>query len=123
MSARPVLSLSTLLLALAACGSPQSTLGPAGPAAGLIAHLGWVVYITFGIVTVVTLTILLVAVLRRRGSLDWHEPWNVSGGQHWILIGGLAIPFVVLGGIFIMTLIGQRAFPIKTVERSRQRSR
>ena len=92
--------------------SPQSTLHASGPAAAILAHLGWVVYITFGIVTVTVLIILLVAILRSRGSLTWHAPWDTGGGQRWVIIGGLLIPIVVLGGIFVLTLERERAFPL-----------
>ena len=93
--------------------SPQSTLSPSGPAAAILAHLGWVVYIVFGIITVTTLVILLLAVLRQRGSLAWHAPWDTGGGQHWVVIGGLLIPIVVLCGIFVLSLERERDFPLR----------
>jgi len=91
---------------------PQSTLGPAGPAAGSLSQIGWVVYILFGFIAIVMWILLAWAVLRRRGSLATHEPWSEGGGQRWVLIGGFAIPFVVLSGIFVFAMERMGQFPV-----------
>lgn len=102
-----------LLLPLGACNGPQSILNPGGPAAHTLSQIGWVVFILFSIITVVVLAILIWAAVRRRGSLEYHEPWNEGGGQSWILIGGFAVPFVVLCAVFVFTLDRLKAFPIR----------
>jgi cytochrome c oxidase subunit II len=104
--------LSFLLLPLTSCGGPQSILRPQGPAAGKLAQMGWVVFILFSVVTLIVLVLLLWAALRRRGSLDTHEPYNEGGGQSWVLIGGFAIPLVILCGLFVYTLQGMTEFPL-----------
>lgn len=97
---------------MASCSQPQSTMKPAGPAAGMLAQLGWVVYLLFGVTAVIMWVLLAWAVMRRKGSLETHEPWNEGGGQKWVLIGGFAIPFVVLCGIFVLAMERMAAFPI-----------
>ena len=100
------------LLSLTGCHSTQSTLYPAGPAAGNIAWLEWTALITFCIVSFIMWILLLWAVTRKRGSLETHAPWNEGGGQAWIAIGGFAIPFVVLCSLFILGLLLLRSFPV-----------
>lgn len=104
---------STILLLIAtACDDPQSTLGPAGPAARNISGLSWFVYIVFCAVAVIMWVLLAWAVTRRRGTLGDHEPVDVGGGQGWILIGGFLIPFAILATIFVLGLNTMSAFPV-----------
>ncbi|HEX5412610.1 MAG TPA: cytochrome c oxidase subunit II [Terriglobia bacterium] len=109
---RIFLMVSALLVPLPAFAGPQSILNPAGPAADKLTQLGWIVFITFWIVSVVVIGLLVWSVVRRTGSLSEHEPWNEGGGQSWILIGGLAIPFVILSGLYIFSLQRTTAFPL-----------
>ena len=97
---------------LAGCQSSQSTLQPGGPASGNIAWLEWTALITFIIVSLIMWILLLWAATRKRGSLETHEPWNTTGGQGWIAIGGFAIPFAVLCSLFTLGLLLLRDFPI-----------
>lgn len=90
----------------------QSTLDHAGPAARDIARLSWTVYIVFGIVTVAMWVLIWWLALRRRGTLREHAPVLPDRGQPWIWIGGIAIPFVVLFAIFIMSESTMAKFPI-----------
>lgn len=101
-----------LFLAATACDDPQSTLGPAGPAARDISGLSWFVYITFCVVAVIMWALLAWAVTRRHGTLASHEPVDIGGGQGWILIGGFIIPFVILATIFVLGLNTMSAFPV-----------
>lgn len=101
-----------LLLGCSGCGFPESTLRPGGPAAGNIAQIGWIVYILLGALAAIMWLLLLWASIRRPGSLKTHEPWNEGGGQDWVLIGGFAIPFVVLCGLFVFSVDRTRDFPL-----------
>lgn len=102
-----------LLLIGIGCGVPQSSMRPAGPAASSLAQIGWVTYLVFGITAFIMWVLLLWVCLRKRGSLDQHERWDAGGGQSWILIGGFAIPFVVLCGMFVFAMERMSDFPIR----------
>jgi cytochrome c oxidase subunit 2 len=93
-------------IALSEYVQAQSTLEPAGPAANTISRLSWFVYILFTVVALVMWGLLWWVAVRRRGTFDEHEPFDAGGGRPWILVGGLGIPLVVLGTIFVM---GQQA--------------
>lgn len=101
-----------LLLPLGACHGPQSILHPGGPAASNLSQVGWVVFIVFSVVAFIVLLLLVWALVRRRGSLDSHAPWNEGGGQAWILIGGFIIPLIILCGIFVFALKRTADFPL-----------
>ncbi len=101
-----------MMLAFASCSLPQSTLRPGGPAAGTLAEMGWVAYILFGVTALVMWILLAWTAVRKRGTLAEHEPWDEGGGQLWVLIGGFAIPFVVLGGVFVYQLERMSDFPV-----------
>lgn len=99
-------------LALAGCESAQSTFNAHGPAAVRIGHLEWLMTVLFVVITVIMWVLFGVAFYRRRGTLAEHEPVDVSGGEAWIAIGGLAIPLAVLTVLFVMGLGLLRDFPI-----------
>jgi cytochrome c oxidase subunit 2 len=90
----------------------ENILFPGGPAARSLADLGWWVLGTFVLVSVVMWVLLGWVALRRRGTLLEHAPWNTGGGQSWILIGGFAIPAVILGVVFVSSLRVMTAFPM-----------
>lgn len=87
-------------------------LNPGGPAAGSIATLIWIALITFIVTSIIMWVLLIWVAVRRRGSLDTHEPYTATGGHLWIWIGGFAIPFVVLSTMFGLSLGWLRNFPI-----------
>lgn len=91
---------------------PRSPLAPAGPASGRIAHLGWFILILFLIVTVVMWALILLVASRPRGSFEEHVRYDAGGGHSWVLIGGFAIPAVILFVIFVMGLDSMSAFPL-----------
>lgn len=111
MARKRVLLLVPLIL-LASCGGSQSSLNPLGPAARESSNLEWVILILFCIVIVVMWALIALVVSRRRGSLDEHAPYDIGGGQNWILIGGFAIPALILAGIYISGLVTLSAFPV-----------
>lgn len=110
---RVIFALVAALLPASALAGPESVLNPAGPAAGKLAQLGWVVFIVFGIVTVIVIGLLIWCACRRTGSLESHESWNAGGGQGWIVIGGLMIPIIILCGIYGLSLNRTTAFPLR----------
>jgi cytochrome c oxidase subunit 2 len=91
---------------------PQNTMGPAGPGAGEIASLSWIVYIIFAAVVLGMWILIGWIALRRRGTLDEHAPVDLNDGHEWILTGGFAIPFCILATVFILGLRTMSAFPI-----------
>jgi cytochrome c oxidase subunit 2 len=107
-----VLAVWLLAVGLESCRQPQSTLNAQGPAARNLAHIGWFVYILFGAVTAIMWGLLLWAAVRKHGTLTEHEPWDTGGGQGWIWVGGFAIPFLVLAGVFVFATERMNEFPI-----------
>jgi cytochrome c oxidase subunit II len=101
-----------LPIVLAMRGQAQSTLDPAGPAAKSLSDLSWFVLILFTIVAVVMCSLIAWVATRRRGTFEEHEPVEAGGGQLWILIGGFAIPFVILAVVFILGLRAVTRFPL-----------
>jgi cytochrome c oxidase subunit 2 len=101
-----------LPVVLAMRGQAQSTLDPAGPAAKSLSDLSWFVFILFTAVAVVMCSLIAWVATRRRGTFDEHEPVDAGGGQLWILIGGFAIPFVILAAVFILGLRAVTRFPL-----------
>jgi cytochrome c oxidase subunit 2 len=83
-----------------------------GPAAGTIEQLWWVMIAVFSVVAIVVLSLLVVGALRRRGSLETHEPAGASGGQAWIYWGGLAVPVVILSALFLASINVNNRFPL-----------
>lgn len=107
------LSAIFVLVVCGSCGSPQSTLRPGGPAAHNLAQIGWVVYILLGALAAIMCIALLWPCIRGGGSLDTHEPWNEGGGGRWVFIGGFAIPFIVLSGLFVFAIERMHEFPLQ----------
>jgi cytochrome c oxidase subunit 2 len=100
------------LLPAAAC-APRSIFDPAGPAARQVSRLGAFVLIAFSITTVVMWILVWYVAYRRRGTLSEHAPIDAGGGINWILIGGFAVPAVVLAIVFVVTLRSMSAFPLE----------
>lgn len=100
------------LLCLANCGLPQSALHPAGPAAGEISSVLWIEIIMFCVIGFIMWVLLVWASLRNRGSLEYHEPVEIGGGQSWILIGGFLIPFIILTTVFVIGIDWMTDFPV-----------
>ncbi|MGA9885599.1 MAG: cytochrome c oxidase subunit II [Candidatus Acidiferrales bacterium] len=96
----------------AGCHASQTTLKGHGPAASRIASLSWLMTILFLVVTVITWAILAWGFYRRRGTLEEHAPITAGGGEIWIAIGGMAVPFVVLTVLFVLGLKLLGEFPI-----------
>jgi len=96
--------------------SPQNILDPAGPAAAALAELGWTIIVVFLVTTVAVWVIIGWIALRRRGTLEEHLPVETTSGQAWILVGGIAVPLVVLAGLWVYSLQTMAAFPIAAAQ-------
>ena len=86
-------------------------LHPAGPAASPLASLGWVLLGISVVVVLVVSVLVLVAALRARQE---GAAVSRSGqGLTWIVVGGLAVPAVILTFVFVLTVrtLGAAAVP------------
>lgn len=95
-----------IVAGLTGCGGSLSTLSPSGPAASSIATLWWVMLAGAGAIFLLVMTLFLL-VVRRPG-------WGSSiSPTRWIVLGGLALPAVVLLPLLAYALIaGQQLLPL-----------
>lgn len=105
-------SVAAIVAGQTGCVSDMSMFAPAGPGAAALSRLGAFVLWTFVVVAVVMLGLILWGALRRRGRLDEHLPHDTGGGHGWILIGGVLVPTVILGVMFVLTLLYMDEFPL-----------
>jgi len=92
--------------ALAGCAGPLSTLDPAGPAAGSIARLWWVM-LAGALVLFALVMFLFGMAFLRRGRRASGPP------QRWIVLGGLVLPaFVLIPLVGYGLYAGQRLLPL-----------
>ena len=99
-------ALAATPLALLGCGTPLSTLDPAGPAAANIATLWWVMF--WGAAVLFTLVLALLA-------LSFLRPSAIAAikPMHWIIGGGLILPVPVLMAVLVAALLlGERLLPL-----------
>lgn len=97
---------------LAGCAGPQNYLDPAGPGARGLAWLGWWGLAVFSVASAVIWLLLAWIAVRRRGTFDEHAPADATGGQRWILIGGIAIPMVVLTVLLVAGVMTLSDYPM-----------
>lgn len=114
-----------LLFGAVGCARAPAIFGTRGLAADRIAVLGWVFTIIGSIVVVVVTTLVVVALVRRRSPpADAASGMMQTRGRavHWIVIGGIIVPAVVLVGAFGVTLVIQAELsnpprkPVATIE-------
>jgi cytochrome c oxidase subunit 2 len=84
---------------------------PAGPAARTLAHLGWFVLGIFVVITVLMWALLAIVMARRQGTLEEHAPWNAPGDLSWVTVGGFIGPSILLGIIFVVSLVAMATVP------------
>jgi cytochrome c oxidase subunit 2 len=108
------LTLAAATLLCASCGpaNGQNMLRPGGPAARTLADANGFILILFAAVTVVMWILIGWIALRRRGTLTEHAPWNAGGDLRWVFIGGMLVPILILGGVFVLGLRTMAAFPM-----------
>jgi cytochrome c oxidase subunit II len=98
-------------LALMGCEGPLSTLQPAGPIAGSIATLGWVMMLG-SLALTAFMTVLFFWVIHRPAQAARLSP------RGWILWGGLALPALVLPPLVVASVVvGERMMPQEPVPR------
>ena len=78
-----------------------SSLNPHGPAAAHLANLWWVMF-GLGTLTWLLVIILMFAALLRRRRERRTVPDSRGGdtGRNWPILGGIVLPFVVIGVVF-----------------------
>jgi cytochrome c oxidase subunit 2 len=84
---------------LGGCGARTSVLSPAGPGAAHIATLWWVMLALGTVIFAGVLTLLLLALFRRRD--DRAGP---ADGRRFIIGGGIVLPVAVLTALFSLTI-------------------
>ncbi len=90
---------------LAGCtAATPSTLSPAGPAAGQIARLWWVLLTIATIVFLIVMGLLAYALWRRRTGAS-----AIGNGRTFVTVAGGLLPAVVLVGLMIYTVGVQNA--------------
>lgn len=99
-------------IAISALKLPFSIFAPTSAAARELARLGWFVTLTFCGVAIVTTVLIVLAALRPAGTLDEHAPVDLDTGKRWIVIGGVILPFLILGIVFVVGLSVLGAFPL-----------
>jgi cytochrome c oxidase subunit II len=104
-------------LALAAtfasgCATERSMLAPSGPAAKLLADIGWPLLLFFTATSVVMWLLVAWVAWRRTGTLAEHAPVDARGGMRWVAIGGFAIPAAAFTAAFVATVGTLSAFPM-----------
>src|SRR3954453_21557847 len=79
-----------------------STLAPSGPNAAHIASLWWVMLELGTLIFVLVVVLLAMAILRSRRATSTTVPDSSGGdvGRRWVLLGGLALPLIVLAIVF-----------------------
>ena len=93
------------LLLVSCSQDAPSALDPAGPGARRIEGLWWVLFWISAVVLVVV-TGLLIAAVRRRGSIDLEvDKTTPRLGNSFILIAGVGIPALILTGTFVYSMI------------------
>lgn len=103
-----------MILSLSATGQPVSTAGlggaldPRGPAAREISDLWWVLLLLGAVVYVGVVAFLVVGLMRRRRD-DSAAPGDEGVPSKWILLGGVALPAVVLAVVFGFSLASMSA--------------
>jgi len=90
---------STLLLT--GCAGTQSALEIHGPAAERIAGIWWAMLAIGAVIYLVVAALVLYLLLRRQTSDD---PGSTHIAKRWILLGGVALPAVVLVPLFVASV-------------------
>jgi cytochrome c oxidase subunit 2 len=93
-------------LAVTACGqNGQSALHPAGPGAGRIADLWWIMLGAAAVVLALVVVTLVRALTHRGERAEPHQASpDDSRSVRWVVAGGVALPLLVLTPLFVFTL-------------------
>lgn len=118
---RRLLAISPLFLFLLGCQRAQTSLYSAGPAAHRIAVFQWGMIVLFCVLTIIMWAVIWWAAITRKGNMAEHAPIDDGGGEGWISIGGLLIPFIILFVLFVLGLELLVSFPIHNARMSGMR--
>lgn len=80
-----------------------------GPQAERIATLGWTLSIAGTLVFLVVMGLMLWPLWRQRHAPQVDGPPAPSSERAWLLVGGTAVPALILAAVFVLTLVAQRA--------------
>jgi cytochrome c oxidase subunit II len=95
-----------LLLALPGCATAPSYLSPHGVRGEHEAALGWILLIIASAVCLVVAGLVLAAIYRRRDEAAALRP---QSEVRWVIVGGIAIPAVILVAVLILAMTTLRA--------------
>ena len=106
---RRALSCALLLVAStgAACsgGNPPSILDPAGPAARRVEGLWWpMLWISVAVFLIVAVMLGMATARRSRDGVAELDKEEVRWGDPFIAVAGVAIPFVILASVYVLSL-------------------
>jgi cytochrome c oxidase subunit 2 len=90
---------------LAGCAGAPSYMTADGPVAARARTLGWVLTAAAIAIMVLVVVLLLAALFRRRGDDGEVERERTTPGLRWILLGGVALPVVVLVPVFVYSTL------------------
>ncbi len=82
-------------------GQPDSVFAPAGPVAGMIAELAWVLVIGSTLIFVGVMALLAWALLRRRDEGDVQRAATARFTWRWVIGGGVIFPVLVLSALLL----------------------
>ena len=77
----------------------QSALDPAGPQAGAIATLSWIMFVGSGVIFLIVMVMLALAFMAPARWRMW------IGSRHVVVFGGIAFPIVVLSALLVYGLV------------------
>lgn len=85
---------------------------PAGPVARVMEELWWVMF-WVGLAVFVLFLVLLIGGVLRRGRSEEPAATGTGAAEHgrWLLLGGVALPAVVVTGLLVLTLRAMQATP------------
>lgn len=106
---RRALSCALLVVAStgAACsgGNPPSLLDPAGPAARRVEGLWWpMLWISVAVFVIVAVMLGVATARRSRDDIAELDKKEVRWGDPFIAVAGVAIPFVILASVYVLSL-------------------
>ncbi len=89
-----------------------SLLDADGTGAAIVAREWWVLLTVGGLIFLLVVALMLAAVLRQRGQSHRQQAdvseaapaAHAGGGTRWLWLGGIAMPFVVLLGVFALNV-------------------
>ena len=101
--------------------SDPSMFETAGRPAGQIASLGWILFWAGLAVFLIVMMLLIWPMWRSRHAKSDNLPPAPVNERAWVLVGGTAIPAVILTAVFVLTLVvvrntSEHAEPAVTIE-------